>query len=141
MEIIIKIDCDAEDLSNSNKKSGTENGKCDASIYARFFNSSCPGWSKDPEMNKLFLKQIENYFNDRLRAQGYLFLNDVYEHLGFARSRIGQVVGWLYDEKNPIGDNYVDFDIFSDRNQEFINGMNTDALLDFNVDGNLLDRI
>lgn len=137
MEIAIKIDCG--DVKLENKKAGMDDGRMSLSPYARFFNSSCPGWSKDPEMNKLFLKQIENYMNEKLRAQGYLFLNEVYDQLGMARSKLGQVVGWIYNPENPIGDNYVDFDIYSDRNQDFVNGIETDALLDFNVDGCILN--
>lgn len=137
MEIAIKIDCG--DVKLENKKGSMEDGRMSLGPYARFFNSSCPGWSKDPEMNKLFLKQIENYMNEKLRAQGYLFLNEVYDQLGMARSKVGQVVGWIYNPENPTGDNHVDFDIYSDRNQDFVNGIETDALLDFNVDGCILN--
>lgn len=139
MEIVIKIDCG--DVKLENKKGSMDDGRMSLSPYARFFNSSCPGWSKDPEMNKLFLKQIENYMNEKLRAQGYLFLNEVYDQLGMARSKAGQIVGWIYNPENPIGDNCVDFDIYSDRNQDFVNGIETDALLDFNVDGCILDTL
>ena len=137
MEIVIKIDCG--DVKLENKKGSMDDGRMSLSPYARFFDSSCPEWSKDPEMNKLFLKQTENYMNDKLRAQGYLFLNEVYDQLGMARSKVGQVVGWIDNPENPAGDNHVDFDIYSDRNQDFINGIETDALLDFNVDGCILD--
>ena len=137
METVIKIDC--ADVKLENKKGSMDDGRMSLSPYARFFDSSCPEWSKDPEMNKLFLKQTENYMNDKLRAQGYLFLNEVYDQLGMARSKVGQVVGWIDNPENPAGDNHVDFDIYSDRNQDFINGIETDALLDFNVDGCILD--
>ena len=137
MEIVIKIDCG--DVKLEKKKGSMDDGRMSLSPYARFFDSSCPEWSKDPEMNKLFLKQTENYMNDKLRAQGYLFLNEVYDQLGMARSKVGQVVGWIDNPENPAGDNHVDFDIYSDRNQDFINGIETDALLDFNVDGCILD--
>ena len=137
MEIVIKIDCG--DVKLENKKGSMDDGRMSLSPYARFFNSSCPGWSKDPEMNKLFLKQIENYMNEKLKAQSYLFLNEVYDQLGMARSKVGQIVGWIYNPENPTGDNHVDFDIYSDRNQDFVNGIETDALLDFNVDGYILN--
>ena len=113
----------------------------DTSDYARFFDSECPNWSKDAELNLAFLKHSERYASEVLKNKGYLFLNDVYDILGFSRSQAGQVVGWIYDEKNPVGDNYVDFDIYSERNQGFINGSNDSALLDFNVDGIIIDKI
>lgn len=110
------------------------------SIYSRVYDDGCKGWTKDPEYNYIFLKQTQNYANDKLKAQGYLFLNEVYDMLGIPRSKAGQVVGWVYDEKNPIGDNYVDFgiyDIYRERVRAFVNGYERTIILDFNVDGNV----
>ena len=67
--------------------------------YARIFDDSCPGWCNDPECNLLYLKQQERWCNDMLQKKGYVFLNDVYDILGFPRTKIGQVVGWIYDKK------------------------------------------
>lgn len=114
------------------------------SDYARFFDESCAGWSKDAEANFTFLKCQQNYANDKLKAQGYLFLNDVYKMLGIPATKAGQVVGWIYDEKNPIGDNFVDFGILNvdvERVRAFVNGYERNILLDFNVDGNILDMM
>lgn len=116
----------------------------DISQYARFFDESCSSWNKSQFHNQMFLKQQQNYANDLLKAQGYLFLNDVYKMLGMDVAPYGQVVGWIYDEKNPVGDNFVDFGLY-DLNDEakrlFINGRERSILLDFNVDGNILDLI
>lgn len=116
----------------------------DISQYARFFDESCSSWNKSQFHNQMFLKQQQNYANDLLKAQGYLFLNDVYKMLGMDVAPYGQVVGWIYDEKNPVGDNFVDFGLY-DLNDEakrlFINGRERTILLDFNVDGNILDLI
>lgn len=114
------------------------------SEYARFFDDGCLGWTKDPELNLTFLKQQQNYANDRLKRKGYLFLNDVYEMLGIQPTKAGQIVGWIYDEKNPVGDNFVDFGIYDinrPKNRDFVNGYERVILLDFNVDGNILDVI
>ena len=114
------------------------------SDYARFFDDGCEGWSKDPEQNLCFLKCQQSYANEKLKSQGYLFLNDVYKMLGIPVTKAGQCVGWIYDEKNPIGDNFVDFG-FYDTNRtkvrDFVNGYERTILLDFNVDGNILDLI
>ena len=64
--------------------------------------------------------------------------------LGIHRTKAGNVVGWIYDEKNPVGDNYVDFgiyDIHKEQNRDFVNGIERSILLDFNVDGPILDLI
>ena len=112
------------------------------SDYARFFDEASPYWQKDPEYNFVFLKAQQAYANDLLRARGRLFLNEVYEMLGIEKSKAGQVVGWVYDDKNPIGDNFVDFGIFDmskERVRAFVNGYEPNILLDFNVDGNIWD--
>ena len=114
------------------------------SDYAKFYDDGCAGWSKNPELNLMFLKRQQCYANNKLKTEGHLFLNDVYEMLGIPKTKAGQIVGWIYDEKNPNGDNYVDFgiyDIHSAANRDFVNGYERTILLDFNVDGNILDLI
>ena len=114
------------------------------SDYARIFDNGSMGWTKDPEYNLMFLKLQQNQANDRLRAQGYLFLNDVYDMLGIPRTKAGQIVGWIYDKDNPVGDNFVDFgiyDIYNEKACDFVNGRERSIVLDFNVDGNILDMI
>ena len=110
--------------------------------YARCFDETCANWEKDAEKNLFFLLQMQNFANEKLQRQGYLFLNDVYEMLGFQRSSAGQVVGWVYDEKNPVGDNYIDFgihDLHNESKRLFVNGYERSIWVDFNVDGDILD--
>lgn len=112
------------------------------SDYARFFDEACPAWEKDSEYNLMFLRAQQQYANDLLRSRGHLFLNEVYDMIGIPRSKAGQVVGWVYNEDNPVGDNYVDFgmyDIHREVVRDFVNGYERSILLDFNVDGNIWD--
>ena len=114
----------------------------DHSDYSRFFDAGCKGWDDDPEYNLMFLKSVQAQANNILKAEGHLFLNEVYDMLGIPRSKAGQVVGWVYDEKNPVGDNFVDFgiyDIHNEKARDFVNGYEKVILLDFNVDGNIWD--
>lgn len=114
------------------------------SLYARFFDDGCKGWTKDPEFNLKYLKDQQRYANDLLKSRGHLFLNEVYDLLGMDRCKAGQVVGWIYDEKYPIGDNFVDFGIYDSNNRakrNFVNGFERTILLDFNVDGDIMDMI
>lgn len=107
------------------------------SPYARFFDSSCPSWTKTPEYNLIFLRGQQQYFNDRLNAHGFVFLNEVYEALGMERNQLGQHVGWLKAGRSR-GDGFIDFgiyDIFDESKRAFVNGFEPVALLDFNVDG------
>jgi hypothetical protein len=112
------------------------------SDYAKFFDEANPNWQNDPEYNLMFLKSQQQYANDLLKARGRLFLNEVYDMLGIDRTKAGQVVGWTYNPNNPTGDNFVDFGIYDmskERVRAFVNGYETNILLDFNVDGNVWD--
>lgn len=114
------------------------------SPYAKFFDESCRGWTKDPEYNLMVVRDVQDYANRLLRMKHHLFLNEVYDLLGIQRTTAGQVVGWIYDEKNPIGDNYIDFgiyDVHDEAKRKFVNGYERTILLDFNVDGAILDMI
>lgn len=114
------------------------------SDYARFFDESCTAWVKDPEYNLMFLKNQQRYAQDMLESRGHLFLNEVYDLLGMDRTRAGACVGWIYDEENPNGDNVVDFgiyDLYDARKRAFVNGFERSILLDFNVDGPIIDLI
>ena len=114
------------------------------SEFFRIYDDGCKGWCKDPEANLIFLKRQQSYANDKLKSQGYLFLNDVYDMLGFPKTKAGQIVGWVYDENDNTRDNFVDFgftNINKEKCRDFVNGYERNVILDFNVDGNILDMI
>ena len=95
-------------------------------------------------MNFMFLRAEQNFANDKLKARGYVFLNEVLERLGLPTTEAGQIVGWVYDpnSKDPNGDNFIDFGFMEmrrERNRAFIEGEETVILLDFNVDGKISD--
>ena len=108
------------------------------SEFAVIYDDGCAGWTKDPEDNKFFLIQQQRYANERLKRRGYLSLNEVYDLLGFPSTKAGQVVGWLYDCKDPNykGDDFVDFGLYNvdyEPNRDFVNGYERNIILDFNV--------
>ena len=122
------------------------------SAYARIFDESNDNWSKDPSSNIFFLRTQMSFLNDKLRARGYLFLNEAYEALGFKPTTPGQIVGWVYDPRNEIrpegmdGDDMIDFGIYDimyyDKpKRDFINAAEPCIWLDFNVDGVVYDLI
>ena len=129
MELIVKVG-DHETVVSEDVLLETDYG---TSCYGFKFDEKCAGWSKYREDNLFFLKLIQENANIQLKAKGYLFLNEVYDMLGAPRTKLGQVCGWVYNENNPIGDNYVDLGI--DRNTED----NNVFILDPNVDGCILD--
>lgn len=114
------------------------------SIYSVVFCEGNTGWTKNAELNKVFLLQQQNYANDKLRLNGVLTLNEVYDMIGAPRTAYGQLAGWVYTEDSSVGDNFVDFGIFdinSEKKCDFINGIERSIILDFNCIGNVLDYI
>ena len=126
-----------------------DNG-ADHSVFARLFDEANKNWSRNPGANLTFLRSQQQFANQKLRAQGYLFLSEVYEMLGFPETSDSRIYGWLYDPNNEVsdldGDNIVDFGIYKLLNsdqakRDFINGYEPCIWLDFNVDGVMYDLI
>lgn len=122
----------------------------DISDYAKFFDATSAEfiyqdpqhYKPDWDANIRFLNIRQTYCNTKLEKQGYLFLNDVYDELGIPRTKAGQVVGWIFDPEDPTIDSRVSFGIFEPRNHRTINGYEEECiLLDFNVDGVIVDKI
>ena len=90
----------------------------------------------------MYLRSQQNLANDKLKANGYLFLSDVYDQLGIKRTKMSQIVGWIYKpEGNENGDNFVDFGILETNRETEDGGYEKAILMEFNVDGPILDLI
>lgn len=100
------------------------------SPYSVIYDSSNSEWKSNPELNKLFIQAQERFANHKLRRDGYLLLNDVYELLRFPRTSVGAIVGWMFEGD---GDGYIDFQM------QDLGG--NKIRLDFNVDGVMYDKI
>lgn len=114
------------------------------SIYSVFFDDGNLGWSKNKELNKVFLIQQEEAANYRLRTKGWLSLNEVYKMVGAPMTGYGQYAGWVYSDDPDSGDNHVSFGIFDGSNEkarDFINLREGVILLDFNCIGNITPYI
>lgn len=112
------------------------------SIYAQIFDETNPNWQRRADFNALFIKCQQNYANNLLHSRGHLFLNEVYDMLGFERTRAGAVVGWITGVDG--GDNFVDFGVFESADPQaraFVEGRENSVLIDFNVDGTVWDKI
>jgi len=114
------------------------------SDYVRYFDEHNINFKHGTrELNLLFLKNIQNWANDRLNARGYVYLNEVYGWLGFDDVPAGQVVGWLHKDFNN-GDGYIDFgwdNPVNEQAKKFIDGHDGGILLDFNVDGEIMSKL
>lgn len=126
------------------------------SEYARFFDESSREFryisrrtvagierEADTEGNLLFLLSVQKECNRLLKKNGHLFLNEVYDMLDIKRSKAGQFVGWVYRKNNPNGDNQVDFGLSNPKyepTRRFVNQLESIVLLDFNVDGDIINE-
>lgn len=112
------------------------------SQYARVFDEvGSTQWTPSPDHNRAFLLMEQNYFNERIKTRGYIFLNEVYERLGMRPTKAGSIVGWVYKNADYEG---VDFGIFSahtQKAQDFLDGNEPSIILDFNVQGDILSLV
>ena len=123
-------------------KEAPKNG--DYGPYARIFDETNDNYQEVASFNKTFLQSQERWANDKLVANGVLFLNEVYEALGFDRTPEGQCIGWVYKPGMDDANNVVDFgmtDFTKESSKNFWMGEADGVVLDFNVDGYILDRI
>lgn len=115
------------------------------SDYAVYFDSSSPYYESNDDYNKMFLMSQQRYASDLLRINGIITLNQVLDNLGIkANDRLrkaGLVVGWKYEKDNKIGDNKVLFDIIETYREREDGKIEPVIILDFNVDGNIFDRM
>lgn len=130
-----------EDRSTNTKKKLEQHGGSHDRIFAEGTSNA---WRGNVSENMVFLRTQQNFFNDQLVKKGYVFLNEVYDALGFDRTPAGQIVGWVFtgDEGS---NNFVDFGLDQgDKTTEAILKEiidPSDIFLDFNVDGVMYDCI
>ena len=123
------------------KKKYTKKGAPQMGPYARIFDAANPGWDDNPEFTLYHLRAVQAVCNNTLQAKKFIFLNEVYDMLGYERTRAGQVVGWIYDPTNSAK---IDFGIYktdNPANARFLDGTEQNIILDFNVDGVILNEI
>lgn len=115
------------------------------------FDETVDTWQRDADLNRNYLLLMESAANKRLRTQGHLFLNEVLSMIGThggqsLRTPAGQIIGWIYDPDNTSLHNRVDFGItnYVPNNEalnSFIRGEERSAILHFNCDGIIIDKI
>lgn len=113
------------------------------SPFAQVYNRHCKNYTRSPAMNLKYLKECQAKCNYILHKDGYLFLGDVFNIIGLPSIPNMDGIGWWidpYDENS----NYVDFGIYDHTkktSRDFVNGLQPDIILDFNVDGRLTDYL
>lgn len=114
------------------------------SPYARIIteeSSNC--WDTSEDYTSENLAAVQLWANRRLERKGHLFLNEVFDQLGLSRTREGAVVGWI--KNSEVGDGYVSFGDFDSNTyrvpSDDYSRVDTNFILDFNVDGMIWDKI
>ncbi len=87
-----------------------------------------------------FLHSMQEYANERLQLNGYVFLNEVMRQLCLPEREDGQVVGWIAKEYGGSG--VIDFgiDYYLGRIREEPD-CRDDMILEFNCDGIIFDKV
>ena len=108
--------------------------------YEFLFDELNPNWQKQEGLNKYFLEMNQNHANDKLRAQGHLFLNEVLDMVGIPRTQAGSITGWVWNSNT--GDGFVDFGILTEGEvHNYTQREDISVRLNFNVDGVIYDQI
>lgn len=107
------------------------------SDYAVYFDSKSRNYETNPDYNRMFLKAQQAFANDKLQTRGHLFLNEVLDDLDLPRTPAGQIVGWTKD--GPDG--YVNFRIVEVERETEDSRHEPALLLDFNVEGNIWEKM
>lgn len=112
------------------------------SPYSRFFDEQSSCWKNDPLLNKNWVIGMQNWANNLLKTRGHVFLNEVYEALGFPHTPTGALVGWVLTDDGST-DNVIDFGLYNDPDgyRKFIDEREKNILLDFNVHGPIYNLI
>lgn len=108
------------------------------SMYSKIFDETNRNWVRNSEQNRVYVQTQQNYANHLLHARGHVFLNEIYDNLGFPHTSAGALVGWVM---NQGGDNYIDFGLLNPNSSQFVNGWEQSIVLDFNVDGPIYNLI
>jgi len=95
--------------------------------YAVIWDERSSVFQPSHEYNVSLIKITEQHLTDKLRADGYLFLNDVYRQFDLPVTQHGQLVGWIIPSDNS--DDFVEIKF-----TEVYNSQRA-LMLDFNVAG------
>lgn len=105
--------------------------------YSRMFDCSCKGWERNAHLNWFTLRNIQSVCNRKLQLNGHLYLNDVYEMLDMPFSEAGQVVGWIAEPTDSAWENFVDFGLGDEPEED----ADPDMWITPNVQGVIVNKL
>lgn len=144
-----KLDKDGKPKTEKKVTKHVDRDVIEYDYSALFDEITTKQWDSNYEYNLHYLRQMQEWADERLKSRGYLFLNEVKQLLGLKVDEAGQDVGWVFMKDNPIGDNRVDFGLeevvvhngMEGRAMDFMCEENNAILLKFNCDGYIKDKL
>lgn len=119
-----------QDTPNGPKKIfGSKPGQ--RSPYSAIFDDNNHNFQESATFNEHFFRIQGEILTNKLRAQGHLFLNEVYDRLGLPRTVTGQQCGWAIN--HPQSDDFVEIKAIP------MHDYHGSYMLDFNVAGHVLN--
>jgi len=103
------------------------------SPYSVIWDERSGVWQDSDEYNRHYIRLHEGFLTDKLRAQGYLFLNDVYKEFDIPITQTGQTDGWMIP--HPKSDDFVEIRITP------LHDFHGSLMLDFNCAGVVYDML
>lgn len=98
-------------------------------------------WNNNKIINQSIVADLQNSYNNLLKARGYVYENEVRIDFGVKPVRRGWKTGWVLDSN---GDGYIDFGVLPGPHQLAINRKFMDEkdpfntpIIDLNVDGGI----
>lgn len=135
----VELTVDEDGAQHTLTKSSEVSNVDEAYDFARYYIGSDMNNMHDLNYDEMFLRTQQTMANELLQAKHILLLNDVYELLGFKKTKAGAVVGWINDARKPYGDNYVDFRMHLTCHPDKAGELQPAYFLDFNAAGSVLD--
>ena len=102
---------------------GKGNGIENETSFSRLFGEGNSYlWTPETRLCVSTLKAAESNLNVRLRCEGFVTLNTVWEELGFKPSSEGMYLGWRFKEGDPVyGSTYINLGYSGPKNEEKCN--------------------
>lgn len=91
------------------------------SMTGEWFDQSSEHTVDDHSYNLMFIKAAADKLDSKMFRKGYLRMNEVFDELGFARTRLGESMGWTKGMDNTFElETTVTNVLVSDQGEEFV---------------------
>ena len=111
------------------------------SPYSKFIDQDSGIWEKNPQYTLQNILVQQRTANDLLWTRGFLTLNDVYRLLDLPQTTDGMILGWIKDPNNEQKINFGLYETNREATRRFVNGYEDVVLVDFNIDGNIYQKM